>query len=93
MITLIIAVTLAILISLLCSISEASLLSVSQAQVQGLTGTRAGEILKRFKAEVDVPIAAILILNTAANVAGAAAAPFSRWPAAQSYSVARRRMS
>ncbi len=74
MITLISAVALALLASLLCSISEAALLSVSHAQAQALGDTKAGAILRRFKKEVDVPIAAILILNTAANVAGAAAA-------------------
>jgi Mg2+/Co2+ transporter CorB len=40
--------------------------------VQGLGPSRAGRILRRFKREIDAPIAAILILNTVANTIGAA---------------------
>lgn len=68
------AVVFSVIVSFLCSISEASLLSITRAQVQGLGETRAGRILQTFKAEIDVPIAAILILNTAANTLGAAVA-------------------
>lgn len=68
------AVASALLFSFLCSVSEAVLLSVSHAQVQSMAGSRAGRILKRFKREVDVPIAAILILNTIAHTIGAAVA-------------------
>lgn len=71
---LILAVLTALVVSFLCSISEAALLSVSHAQAQGLGESRAGQILRRFKHEVDVPIAAILILNTTANTIGAALA-------------------
>lgn len=68
------AVASALVISFVCSISEAVLLSLRHAQVESLQGTRAGQILRRFKREVDVPIAAILILNTVANTAGASIA-------------------
>jgi CBS domain containing-hemolysin-like protein len=68
------AVASALVVSFLCSISEAVLLSVRHAQIEALHGSRAGQILRRFKREIDVPIAAILILNTIANTAGAAIA-------------------
>lgn len=71
---LIAAVLLAVVVSFVCSISEASLLSVTHAQAQALGEGRAGRILRRFKGEIDVPIAAILILNTTANTIGAAVA-------------------
>ena len=74
MLHLIIAVLLALVVSFVCSISEAALLSVTHAQAQSLGDSRAGRILRRFKAEIDVPISAILILNTTANTIGAAIA-------------------
>lgn len=70
MLELSLAVAFALVVSFFCSISEASLLSVGHAQVQALGASRAGRILQRFKREIDAPIAAILILNTVANVAG-----------------------
>src|SRR5690606_15577633 len=66
------AVAFALVVSFVCSISEASLLSVGHAQIQSLGKSRAGRILRRFKREIDAPIAAILILNTVANTIGAA---------------------
>ncbi len=74
MLHLVIAVLAALVISFICSISEAALLSVTHAQAQSLGDSRAGKILRRFKAEIDVPISAILILNTTANTIGAAVA-------------------
>jgi CBS domain containing-hemolysin-like protein len=73
---LVLAATCAILFSFVCSISEATLLSVSPARVEALVakGRRAGFLLRRFKAQLDLPIAAILVLNTIANVAGSALA-------------------
>lgn len=68
------AALLALVVSFVCSISEAALLSVSHTQAQALGDTRAGRILRQFKSEIDIPIAAILILNTVANVIGAAIA-------------------
>jgi putative hemolysin len=68
------AVALALVVSFLCSISEAVLLSVGHAQIEALGKSRAGNIMREFKREIDVPIAAILILNTFANTIGAAVA-------------------
>lgn len=71
---LVLAILVALVVSFVCSLSEATLLSVSHAQAQGLGESRAGRILRRFKTQIDVPIAAILILNTTANTIGAAVA-------------------
>lgn len=60
--------------SFLCSIMEAALYSISRARIETLrrAGSRSGEILARMRDHIDEPIAAILILNTIANTAGAA---------------------
>lgn len=63
---------LSIILSFLCSASEAALLSVTRAEIQRLGPSRAGALLREFKQEIDRPIAAILILNALANTAGAA---------------------
>jgi len=70
------AVFLSLLSSFVCSISEATLLSVGQGRIEALAkgGTRAGQILRRFRQQPDRPIAAILVLNTVANSGGAAIA-------------------
>ena len=62
-----------ILFSFLCSIWEAVLLSItpSYVQVAQQEGGRMGELLKKFKDDVDQPLAAILSLNTVAHTAGA----------------------
>lgn len=69
-------VTLSLLFSFLCSLAEATLLSVGQARIEALvrSGSAAGLVLRRFKKEPDRPIAAILVLNTVANSGGAAIA-------------------
>lgn len=74
MLVLTLAVGLALVISFVCSISEAVLLSVTHSQIQALGKSRAAKTLRRFKREIDVPIAAILVLNTVANTVGAAVA-------------------
>lgn len=66
------AVASALIFSFICSISEAVLLSVRHSHIERLGKSRAGRVLRRFKREIDVPIAAILILNTVANTMGAA---------------------
>ncbi len=68
------SVVVALVVSFVCSISEATLLSVGHARVLALKKTRAGRILAEFKRQIDVPIAAILVLNTFANTIGAAVA-------------------
>ena len=74
MLVFVLAVASALVFSFLCSVSEAVLLSVGHAQVEKLGKSKAGRILGRFKREIDVPLAAILVLNTVANTAGAAVA-------------------
>lgn len=70
------AVFVVLFVSFLCSIFEAVLLSVTRPQIEVLVhnGRRSGPLLARFKDNMDVPIAAILILNTAAHTIGAAVA-------------------
>jgi len=70
------AVSVVLVASFLCSIFESVLLSVTRPQVEVLarSGRRAGTLLTGFKANMDAPIAAILILNTAAHTIGAAVA-------------------
>ena len=70
------AVSVVLVVSFLCSIFESVLLSLTRPQIEVLVqkGRRAGQLLARFKENMDVPIAAILILNTAAHTIGAAVA-------------------
>jgi len=70
------AVSVALIVSFLCSIFESVLLSISYAQVESLAqqGKRSGKLLKEFKHRIDMPIAAILITNTIAHTIGTAVA-------------------
>ncbi len=70
------AVTTALVVSFLCSIFESVLLSISPARVEALAsrGKRSGKLLRDFKSNIDVPIAAILIANTIAHTIGATVA-------------------
>ena len=70
------AVSVVLVVSFLCSIFESVLLSLTRGQIAVLGQKRkhAGRLLTRFKDNMDVPIAAILILNTAAHTIGAAVA-------------------
>lgn len=72
----IIAVTTVLCISFICSFCESVLLSLGPAQTEALIQRhrRAGLLMTSFKRNIDVPIAAILILNTAAHTIGAAVA-------------------
>lgn len=74
--TLIVSVSLAIVVSALCSICEAVLYSLTTSQVEMLrkSGTKAGNTLHDLKSDIDEPITAILTLNTIANTVGAAIA-------------------
>ena len=76
MIIFVVAVTTALVVSFLCSIFESVLLSISPAQVEGMAieGKRSGLLLRDFKSNIDVPIAAILIANTIAHTIGATVA-------------------
>jgi putative hemolysin len=68
------AVACALASSFVCSISEAVLLSVGHAQIEALGKSRAANILRRFKREIDFPLAAVLTLNTTAHTIGASVA-------------------
>jgi len=65
---------LALCVSFLCSILEASLLSITPAHIAVLNerGVRAGRVLHELKRDINRPLAAILSLNTIANTFGAA---------------------
>ncbi|MEM7612312.1 MAG: hemolysin family protein [Pseudomonadota bacterium] len=70
------AVAVVLVVSFMCSIFESVLLSVSRPQVETMVqqGKKSGRLMAKFKEDFDVPIAAILILNTAAHTIGAAVA-------------------
>lgn len=61
-------------VSFLCSLLEASLLSVPRGHVELLAaqGHRLGRTLQQMKLDIDRPLAAILTLNTIAHTVGAA---------------------
>lgn len=66
----------ALFISALCSLMEAALLSLRPSQIADMSSRwpRIGTVWQRFKAEIERPIAAILILNTAAHTIGVSVA-------------------
>ncbi len=70
------AVSVVLVVSFLCSIFESVLLSLTRPQIEVLKTKHRGasRLMARFKENMDVPIAAILILNTAAHTVGAAVA-------------------
>ncbi|MCG2650178.1 HlyC/CorC family transporter [Alloprevotella tannerae] len=65
---------LALVVSFLCSIMEATLLSTpfSFITMKEEEGSKAAKHLRKFKQDIDRPISAILTLNTVSNTAGAA---------------------
>ena len=65
--------TISIAFSFLCSLWEASLLTIPPSYVEARSqeGSAVGKILKQFKANIDRPLAAILTLNTIAHTVGA----------------------
>lgn len=65
-----------ITVSAICSLSEASIYAVRRPFIRTLTqsGRLSGRVLEGFKDNMERPIAAILIVNTAANTAGASVA-------------------
>jgi len=71
---LILAVSLAVSISAVCSLFEAVLYSVPLGHIEAMVqaGKPGGRILKNLRRHVERPISAILSLNTIANTAGAA---------------------
>jgi CBS domain containing-hemolysin-like protein len=67
------SVAVALSVSALCSLVEATLLSLPSSQVAAISARhrRTGEIWRRFKTNIEKPIAVILIVNTAAHTIGA----------------------
>jgi CBS domain containing-hemolysin-like protein len=65
---------LALGVSFICSLLEASLLSIPRSQVESLVaqGSPTGRALQTMKENIDRPLAAILTLNTIAHTVGAA---------------------
>lgn len=72
----VISVAFVLIISAICSLAEAALYAVRLPYVRRLmeAGNPAGIQLEKFKQNMEQPISAILIVNTAANTAGAAVA-------------------
>ncbi|HNR29590.1 MAG TPA: CNNM domain-containing protein [Candidatus Hydrogenedentes bacterium] len=70
------SVFLALGVSALCSLMEATLLSLTPAQLAAISTRhpRLGGIWRAFKSDIQRPIAVILILNTAAHTIGASIA-------------------
>jgi CBS domain containing-hemolysin-like protein len=73
---LIISVSVALFVSACCSLMEATVLSLTPSQVADMSARhpRIGAIWRRFKGNIEQPIAVILILNTAAHTIGASVA-------------------
>ena len=73
---LVLFVILAIGVSFLCSLLEATLLSITPSFVEGARAKRArlAERLEALRADIDRPLAAILSLNTIAHTVGATGA-------------------
>ncbi len=72
----IISVGVALGVSFLCSLCEATLLSLTPSQVGQLSqrNPAIAAVWSRFKANIEKPIAVILVLNTAAHTIGASVA-------------------
>ncbi|SHH33355.1 CNNM domain-containing protein [Ferrimonas marina] len=69
-------IALAIGVSFICSVLEATLLSITPAYIKGLKADhpKAADRLEKLKANIEAPLVAILTLNTVAHTAGAAGA-------------------
>lgn len=76
MLELVLAVSVAIAVSFLCSLLEAAFYSIPPSLIEKLKreDKRQGEMLQALRQDVEKPITAILTLNTAAAVAGSAVA-------------------
>jgi len=72
------SVAIVLVMSAFCSMSESAIYAVRKTYVLTLAnaGSLAGKALLDFKENMERPISAILILNTAANTAGAAIAGY-----------------
>ena len=74
MLTFVLGIAISHVFAFLCSISEATLLSSRQSHVQSLRNSRAGKLIRGFKKRIDLPIAAILTINTLTHTIGASIA-------------------
>ena len=73
MVVFVLAVCLTLLISFVCSLTEALILSSTTAEIETLKRSRPrrGELLEHFRHNIDRTISTILTLNTIANTLGA----------------------
>ena len=76
MTTFILSVSVALVVSALCSLMESVLLSLTPAQLADISkkSPAIGAIWQRFKSNIERPISVILTLNTTAHTIGAAVA-------------------
>lgn len=76
MLTLLLSIVIVIVVSGVCSLAEAALYAVRMPYVRQLaeSGSKAGARLAELKRNIERPITAILVVNTAAHTAGAAIA-------------------
>jgi CBS domain containing-hemolysin-like protein len=70
-VTLIVTVLWSLVVSFICSVAEACILSLTHAQIQSLGKTKSAAILAHYKREIDLPIAAIVAFHTVAHTVGA----------------------
>lgn len=72
----VISLSTALVMSHLCSLMEAALLSLTPSQIGELRrqSPAIGKVVQKLKADIDNPLAVILIINTAAHTIGAAVA-------------------
>jgi putative hemolysin len=71
MLALTLTVLWSLVVSFCCSVAESVILTISHAQIQSLGKSRSATILREFKREIDVPIAAIVAFHTVAHTVGA----------------------
>ena len=76
MLELLLAVGVAVFVSMFCSVAEAALYSMTWTDIEKLkkNGSKGASLLHKLRSNVDEPITAILTLNTCAHTAGAAVA-------------------
>ena len=68
---LILVVLWSLVVSFCCSVAEAVVLSVGHAQIEALGKSHGARIMREFKREIDIPIAAIVSFHTVAHTVGA----------------------
>ena len=67
-------ILLVLILSFLCSLAESALLAtpISFVNMKETEGSKSAKILKKYKDNIDHPLAAILTINTIAHTVGAA---------------------